>query len=380
MKFSSVRIACVIASLASAMLTGCVGGPIRLPQSPTRVISLPGVRGEADSTGVVGRIDHLAYDPATNRLFVACIANGSLEVVDLKEGKRIGSVAPLKRPQGVAVAGSTGVVVVACGGDGTAHAIDAKTLEERATAQAGPNADNVRYLATANQMFVGCGEDEGAGSLEVFEPTTLKRVKSIALPSRPESFQIDPTTCVAYANLPGPKRANTEGRVYRTSLTSDRSDEYPLEALARNFPMALDRKNKRVFVACRKPAKLVVLDMYVDIFRAGLLSPNVERIRGSADCAPDSDDIFFDEQTGGVLVIGGGNRADNIGANGGDGAGAAIQVFAIDKDGKPALTQSVATPPHSRTGLFVPERRALYLAVPPQGERDAEIHEYVVKP
>ena len=127
-----------------------------------------------------------------------------------------------------------------------------------------------------------------------------------------------------------------------------------------------------MFIACRRPAKLLVSQVW-----HGWVS---RRTPDEADCAPDTDDIFCDEQTGCVLVIGGGNRADNIGAKGGDGSGAAIQIFEISKEGKPKLRQNVATPPHSRTGLFVPERRALYLAVPPQGERAAEIREYAVKP
>ena len=37
----------------------------------------------ADRTGIPGRIDHMRYDPLTGRLFIACVANGSLEVIDL---------------------------------------------------------------------------------------------------------------------------------------------------------------------------------------------------------------------------------------------------------------------------------------------------------
>ncbi|MDZ4832035.1 MAG: hypothetical protein SGJ09_17800 [Phycisphaerae bacterium] len=72
--------------------------------------------------GVSGRIDHLAYDPETKRLFVAALENGSLEVIDLEKGESIKSVSGLKEPQGVVFTPATKRVVVSCGGDGTVHA------------------------------------------------------------------------------------------------------------------------------------------------------------------------------------------------------------------------------------------------------------------
>ena len=83
---------------------------------PGRTFLLPDVHGPADRTGIPGRIDHMTYDPATRRLFVACVANGSLEVIDLDSGSRAGSVRELRGPQGVAVAG--GSVYVTTGDDG----------------------------------------------------------------------------------------------------------------------------------------------------------------------------------------------------------------------------------------------------------------------
>jgi hypothetical protein len=70
-----------------------------------RTFPLEGVRGPADRTGIAGRIDHMRCDPLTSRLFIACVANGSLEVIDLDSGARAGTVAGLRGPQGVGVAG-----------------------------------------------------------------------------------------------------------------------------------------------------------------------------------------------------------------------------------------------------------------------------------
>src|SRR6476659_7374622 len=52
--------------------------------------------------GVTGRIDHLDIDVEGNRLFVAALAAGSLEVLDLRTGKRTAQFGRLSEPQGVA--------------------------------------------------------------------------------------------------------------------------------------------------------------------------------------------------------------------------------------------------------------------------------------
>src|SRR5262249_1148220 len=100
---------------ASPQLTPASSKPEGRVSAPviSRPCALEGVRGPADRTGIPGRLDHMAYDPAIRRLFVACVANGSLEVIDLDAGKRIGTIDKLPGPQGVAVAG--GFVYVATG-------------------------------------------------------------------------------------------------------------------------------------------------------------------------------------------------------------------------------------------------------------------------
>jgi hypothetical protein len=67
---------------------GQEGAPLRLVQT----ISLPNVKG---------RIDHMDVDTKGNRLFVAGLENGSLEVVDLKTGQWLRSIPGFRKPQGV---------------------------------------------------------------------------------------------------------------------------------------------------------------------------------------------------------------------------------------------------------------------------------------
>ena len=79
--------------------------PLRLVQT----IPMPNVKG---------RIDHMDVDVNGNRLFVAGLENGSLEVVDLRAGKWSKSILGFKKTQGVAYVRSLNKVFVASGDDG----------------------------------------------------------------------------------------------------------------------------------------------------------------------------------------------------------------------------------------------------------------------
>jgi hypothetical protein len=50
-------------------------------------------------SGVSGRLDHMAVDLEKQRLFVAAVANGTLEVLDLNAGKVINNIPGIKDTQ-----------------------------------------------------------------------------------------------------------------------------------------------------------------------------------------------------------------------------------------------------------------------------------------
>jgi len=68
---------------------------------------------------VSGRIDHLALDSKRQRLFVAELGNGSVDVIDLATGAVVRRIEGLKEPQGVGYAPGADVLAVASAGDGT---------------------------------------------------------------------------------------------------------------------------------------------------------------------------------------------------------------------------------------------------------------------
>ena len=312
----------------------------------SRTILLPGVGGPVERNGIAGRLDHMAYDAATDRLFLAAFSKGSLEAIDLKQGKLIKTISGIPEAQGVAVVPEDKRVFVASGGDGTLHVYETESLESKGSAFAIEDADNVRFDARLRRILVG-GGSKTQGAVVSFDPRTLVRVGEVPLPSHAESFQCDPASPRLFVNVPGDKFSDRDGIV----VLADRDktvavQKWRLQGIARNFPMALDLSHGRVFVVGRKPARLLTL-------HAG-----TGAVLGTTPCAADSDDMFFDAAAGILFVIGGGRRVSDRAGNpiAHDQAGS-LDVFSVSDHGQFAKSASIPLPPHARTGLFVPERR-----------------------
>ncbi len=356
-------------AVGAVVMLGLLAGCAAPAPVLARKIALPGVGAPRKDVGVPGRLDHFAYDATTQRLFVAALENNTLEVLDLEKGARIKSIGGLEHPQGIAVATSVGCAVVACGG-GNICVYDVRTLEAKKVIALGRGADNVRYDAPADTIYVTYGSTSG-GAIAAFNPHTWEKVREIPFKSRPESFQLDLKGTRLFANLPEGVRATKDGVLAVVNRqTGDVQKEILLKDRARNFPMSFDAEHERLFIACRRPARLIEIDT------------RKNEIAAEIECTDDSDDLFYDSKTGRVIVIGGGFRPDlqepPPGATLPVDETGALDVFSVGANGELKLVAQTRTAPHVRVGLFVPARRMIYVAVPPREGRDAEIWEYRV--
>lgn len=319
------------AALAVLGLAGPAGEamPLRLE---TRV-ELPDVRG---------RIDHLSLDAATGRLFVAALGNDTVEVIDVKAGRRVQTLRGLAEPQGVLVVPDTNRLYVANGDDGTLRVFDARSLSPLKQLKLGDDADNVRLDPAGGRVWVGYG----GGALAAVDPATASVVLTVPLPAHPESFQLEAKGSRLFVNLPGAKAVavvdRTKGAVVASWRTGDATA---------NFPMALDEADRRLFVVCRSPARLLVLDTGSGAIVATL--PTVG----------DSDDVFYDGAARRLYVSGG--------------AGA-ITVYAQDGPDHYREVGSLPTVSGARTSLFSPQMRRLFLAARAGGGSPAAIWIYAV--
>jgi DNA-binding beta-propeller fold protein YncE len=312
----------------SSSCPGKDGGPLRLEKE----IPLPGVEG---------RIDHLSADTNGQRLFVAALGNGSIEVIDVRRGERIGEIKGLQEPQGVYYDSKTGRLFVATARDGKLRIYDGNALTLQVTVELGSDADNVRYDQQTGDVWVGYGY----GGLAIIN-SAGQRAGSIALGSHPESFLFEDTGDRVFVNVPRQFGVAVVDRKKRGVVA-----KWGLGGPLANYPMALDNGNKRLFVGCRVPARLVVLDT------------NSGRIVATLPIVGDTDDVFYDASKQQVYVIGG------------EGA---VEVFRQRGADHYESVGKTPTASGARTGFFVPNSGRLFVAVPHRGSQMARVLVYVV--
>jgi len=321
------RLCFAIAIAVWTVAPRAVEAPLTLVQS----IELPGVDG---------RIDHLAFDRSTQRLFVAALGNNTVEVLDTKAGAHLTSLTGFAEPQGIAVVPDARVVAVANRRSGQVQFVDADQFGRGPVLHPGDNADNVRYDASANRLYVGFG----SGVLGAIDPGDGTLLGQVALPGHPESFQLERAGPRIFVNVPTASQLAVVDRAAMKVVAA-----WPVSAASACFPMALDETNHRLFIGCRRPAMVLVLDS------------NNGRQVGSFEIVGDTDDLFYDPARKRLYVSGGEGFVD-----------------VIEEQTPNGFTRIVhlATTAGARTSLFVSDQNRFYLAVPHRDSQRAEVRAY----
>jgi hypothetical protein len=124
-----------------------------------------------------------------------------------------------------------------------------------------------------------------------------------------------------------------------------------LSGAQENYPIALDEANDRLFIGCRNPQKLLVVDT--------VTGKEIAKVDIHGDC----DDMFYDSFRKRIYIACGDGFIDVI--------------TQMDPDHY-RMNESVSTASGSRN--FVMDKNHLYLAVPPGANRSAEILCYKLLP
>jgi len=293
-----------------------------------------------DLPRVEGRIDHLAFDPVTERLYVAALGNNTVEVLDIKAGTHLKTLTGFREPQGVAVLSDSNRVAVANGQGEGLQLLGAADLRPGPLIRLGDDADNVRYDASARRVYVGYG----SGAIAAIDAADGRIAGEARLAGHPESFQLEREGARLFVNVP------TAGHIAVVDRASMKvAATWRVSTAASNFPMALDEAGHRLFVGCRRPARLLVYD-----------TSSGKEI-AAIDIVGDTDDLFYDAARKRIYVSGGEGYLDVVDDQGGN---------------RFSRTAHIATAAGARTSLFVADRRRLYLAVPHRGGQKAEIRVY----
>ena len=293
-----------------------------------KIIPLPNVKG---------RIDHLDINLREQVMYVAALANNSVEVVDLKNGKVIHSIRGLDEPQGVCYIPQNHEIFITNGGNGACYFFNASSFEKTAEVHLSSDADNARYDSAGRKIFVGYGE----GGIAVIDVSTHKQTNDVKLPSHPEGLQFDYTLNRILVNVPGKNMIGLiDLKQFKLGI------KWSLHFQTGNFPIAVDVLHHYAFTGCRHPAKLVVVN-----------TKNGEEV-STHDIVNDVDDLYFDAEKGRIYVSGGGGF---------------VNIFQQDTAFDLRQIANIPAGNGARTSLFVPQLKIFVLAQPSSPGNTAQL-------
>jgi hypothetical protein len=250
--------------------------------SPTHTIPLPTMQGG---------FNHMSVDPGQQRLFAAAPTNGTIEIVDLKTGKALRSLEG-ERPAAVRFAPEFDQLYATRGQ--SVYIYDGKSLDQIAKVSLESSLDELQYDPRAKRLYVGVMAPDKT-AIAIISLPDGKRLGEIKLPGKPQGFIVEQHGKRIFANIPALKRIAVMDRESRTLL-----EPWSLAGNEANYPIDLDEDRHRLFVGCRRPARMVVFD-------TGTGNP-VANIAINGD----TDDLFYDSVRKRVYVSSGDGSIDLI--------------------------------------------------------------------
>jgi DNA-binding beta-propeller fold protein YncE len=293
-------------------------------------------------------MDHLGVDVEGGRLFAAALGDSqnTIEVIDLKAGKRIMSIRGQSMPQGVFYSADLKRLFVANGKDGTVKIFSGNNFLLLDSLSIGVNADHVGYDQMTKYLYVGTGiPNSRAGALAIIDTQTNKQIGSIQTESRPGGIKIERSGPRIFVTLGGlPKVGVLDREKRRVTAT------WPLTGVPSVVTLALDETHHRLFGASRNPPMLIVLDT-----ESGQQITQLEGVDGI-------DDLWYDAERNRIYASGGRGSA----------AGFVYVYQQIDADRYELMTK-IPTRANAQTSIWVPQLNRYYVSASANDKDDAAI-------
>jgi DNA-binding beta-propeller fold protein YncE len=312
-----------------------------------------------------GYMDHLTVDLKNQHLFISGENNKSFVVVDLRAGKVIHETKGLGgNPRKPFFDSKTNLIWVDLG-DNTVVGIDASTYEVTKTVElsggkgaAKRTPDNAAYDPGRSLYYAGVGTSGTLdGSIEIVDTKAAKLVASIKMNgSGPDGIALDPSGKRLYVGMGDVVNGESICKVIDTEKR-EVDAEWPITGGPQPHVAALDAAHHRLFIGSRlqgghqgEPGKLVVMNT------------DTGKVVQVLDSVGGADEIFYDAPTGRIYF---------------SGSTGTIAVFKQKDPDHYDLLGKVPTGAIGKSGLWIPELKRYYAAVPkhvvetpPYGARD----------
>lgn len=314
--------------------------PLRLAQT----IDVPGVR----------KWDHFGVDLKGNRLFVSSEEEPAVEVFDLRTNKHLQSLTEFKEPHNVLPFPELKKIFVVDGEASEIKILDYDSYKLIGRIALTIDADPVVYDPASKYLYVVNGGREAKTPtclISVVDIATGKKLADMKLDSnRLESMAIEKSSNRLFVNMTGINSIGVVDREKRAVVQT-----WPITAGKDNVPLQYDEATHRLFLATRKPSKLVVVN-----------ADNGMEV-ASLDVADYVDDLAYDAAHHRLYLPGGG----------GNGAVSVIEQQGADNY---KVVATIPTKPGAKTARLVPELNKYYVGVPAKDAQPAQILVFDVAP
>src|SRR3984957_11328164 len=311
-------------------------------------------------SGVSGRLDHMAADLEKKRLFVAAVANGTLEVLDLNAGKVINSISGIKDTQDALFLGGQFNKLYVSSLDGTLRIYQGETFRLVQALKLEPDPNRLLYDPATDLIYFGYG-GQNAG-FDAYGRVGIVQAKRGA-PS--DQFLAD---MIAPTYRPGhlaDMAMDDDGRLLICDSRADliyqfdtRKRELLKSWSARGAgagDVSLDRARHRLFVGTRIPAEMTVYDSLSGKEIVSLPGPET------------MDGVYYDAGLKRIYMSGGRWYGTPEASPGW------IYVYQQKDADHYELVSKIRTRPGSGTSLFVPQLKRLYVASQAIGDQEAAV-------
>jgi len=295
--------------------------------------------------GVDGALDHMGIDIQGQRLFVPAEQHGTVEVLDLRTGKRIRTISEVRWPSTVVYHSQTNEIFVSDRSDGTCKVLSGETYELVKSIKLIVGPDNAAYDASSQYMYIATG-GRHAGMpytlIAIVDTATGKHLGDIKVDgANVQAMAFEPSGPKMYAELADKNQIVVIDRQKRAVLNS-----WPTAPECQGpYAMALDSAHHRIFLGCRmfatqaqwwEPGKMVVFDT------------DSGKTVVTLDAGGGADEMFFDPASQRIYLQGYEGIAD---------------VWReIDPDHYESIGR-IQGGVHGKTSLLVPELKRYYVAV-----------------
>jgi len=314
--------------LSVAVIAANAGAQATAPMKLVKTVTLPGYTGD---------FDHFAIDRLRGRILVAAEDHATLEIFDLKTGDHVKTINGFGAPHSILIRPSSSNILITDSGKEMTSVLDADTYAKKDTVKLIPGADSAAYDAVANVWYIVTGGkdvDMTTAEIEAINPDTGKKLGEIKFnDNHVEAMALEKNGDRLFINL-----AQTNKLAVVNRKTMKEIAEWPVPPAKQNAMVAFDEAAKRLYVVCRDPGMVVVMDS------------DTGKVVSTAPAPLRADDVMMDIATHRLYVPGGQGY---------------MGVYDTSDPNKVKEIAKVTTAPGAKTGILLPDLKIMMLAASP---------------